>query len=255
MELRPEYHTLAKVIIESLKIHNQNHGPESDYYLDPKKLDLLEDIHVEALEEVHKTSQLLELQIESDALLKSSSSKGHTLEEKRLVVQLRRAVQKHIVDIFANLARYTTPLPNTLFLGLDDATRAFVVQQTIRRRLVSYGFGLDENEWVSCPCGCVRRYHEDVKNTDLIQVTDQFYNHYWYTTSGKCQGRQIMLEVVEQTTNRATIPWWLPMLQGMTKIPKWASVLGDAPRSPGIVERALEWRGLEVLSLGKFRVK
>lgn len=42
----------------------------------------------------------------------------YTFEEKRFVVQLRRGVQKHIVNIFANLGRYTTPLPNTLFLGM-----------------------------------------------------------------------------------------------------------------------------------------
>lgn len=49
-----------------------------------------------------------------------------------------------------------------------------------------------------------------MEKTDLIQVTDQFYNHYWYTLFGECQAR--VLQVVEQTTILATIPWWLPML-------------------------------------------
>lgn len=136
---------------------------------------------------------------------------------------MRRAVQKQALDIFSDLPRSTTPLPNTLFLGMNDANRSRVVKQAIRKRVIFQETDEFRVEWVSGPCGCIRRLHEDVEKADLIQVTDHMYNYHWCNVCERCQGKYIMLQVAETSyTSRANFPWWLTMLQGINKIPKWA---------------------------------
>lgn len=232
LEVSDEEKATTKRAFHAIKDHAPAHGRESHYHLQQNKLDLFEKyVNFEILEDVHKLCRTLEITVQNDAA--RQWPKRYSLDEKCLVVQLRRGVQQRIIEIFALIQRCTSSLPNHLFLAMDDEDKHRVIRQAQARTSIFDGFDKDGFEVVRRPCGCILRRAELESKMRVYSEVDVYYRHRWYTLCSKCDGISFFMKL-SPPCDPVPPPWWLAMLNGK-QVPNWQ---GGPNAQAGLVRRA-----------------
>lgn len=261
VDLRPEDKKESKAIFHNLREHHANHGPESQFSLNPQNLDLfIKEEGVKAIEEAQRISRTLELQIKWDS--QCLPPRFHTLEEKRLVLQLRRVAFKYAIDQLAVLQRYTTATANARFLALSPNDKTRVFRNSYLQKCKLLGTDDDGNQVYNAPCECLIT-RAIIDRHILRQEESNHYVYRWYSECPLCKAREIVLEVGRPVHKNigaevlVPLPWWLLVLKGIQKIPKWRGG-EDGQGRPGFLRRTttqFRQSASETIRSGSFKLR